>query len=75
MIHNLSANLRMLLGIVGELSFYQVTNRLARLIKKLPAEQLEESKEAWLTQDDISMVLRRPRFSSLDQRLNWFHSE
>ena len=31
-IHNLCVNLRMLLGTVEELSFYQVNNRLARLI-------------------------------------------
>ena len=56
-IHNLSANLRMLLGTVEELSFYQVTNRLARLIKKLPAEQLEGSKETHLTQDALAARL------------------
>ena len=33
-IYNLCVNLRMLLGTVEELSFYQVTNRLARLISK-----------------------------------------
>ena len=35
-INNLCQNLRMLLGTVEELSFYQVTTRLARLISQLP---------------------------------------
>jgi CRP-like cAMP-binding protein len=39
-IHNLCVNLRVLLGTVEELTFYQVTNRLARLIEQLPEEQL-----------------------------------
>jgi len=56
-IHNLCVNLRMLLGTVEELSFYQVTNRLARLINKLPAEQLQGSKEGRLTQDDLAARL------------------
>ncbi len=57
MIHNLCVNLRMLLGTVEELSFYQVTNRLARLINKLPAEQLQGSKDGRLTQDDLAARL------------------
>jgi CRP/FNR family transcriptional regulator len=56
-IHNLCVNLRMLLGTVEELSFYQVTNRLARLINKLPAEQLQGSKDGRLTQDDLAARL------------------
>ncbi|UCD41951.1 MAG: cyclic nucleotide-binding domain-containing protein, partial [Chloroflexota bacterium] len=44
-IHNLCVNLRVLLGTVEELNFYQVTNRLARLIEQLPAEQLEGPRE------------------------------
>ena len=39
-IHNLAENLRRLVGVVEELSFYQVTNRLARLISRMPADQL-----------------------------------
>jgi CRP-like cAMP-binding protein len=39
-ISNLTQNLRMLVGMVEELSFFQVTNRLARLITQLPEEQL-----------------------------------
>jgi len=38
---NLSGNLRMLVESVEELSFCQVTNRLARLILRTPKEQLE----------------------------------
>ena len=56
-IHNLCVNLRMLLGTVEELSFYQVTNRLARLINKLPEEQLQGKKEERLTQDDLAARL------------------
>ena len=57
MIHNLCVNLRMLLGTVEELNFYQVTNRLARLINQLPAEQLEGSKKGRLTQDALAARL------------------
>ena len=53
---NLSANLRMLVGLVEELSFYQVTNRLARLICQLPKEQLE-GKGQRLTQDEMAARL------------------
>lgn len=51
---NLSHNLRMLVGAVEELSFYQVTNRLARLISRLPADQLEEQR---ITQDQLAARL------------------
>jgi CRP/FNR family cyclic AMP-dependent transcriptional regulator len=56
-IHNLCDNLRMLLGTVEELSFYQVTNRLARLINKLPADHLHGSNGGRLTQDEIAARL------------------
>jgi CRP/FNR family transcriptional regulator len=56
-IHNLCVNLRMLLGTVEELTFYQVTNRLARLIEQLPVEQLEGPREARLTQDVLAVRL------------------
>lgn len=56
-IHNLCVNLRVLLGTVEELNFYQVTNRLARLIEQLPAEQLEGPREARLTQDMLAARL------------------
>ena len=48
---NLSRNLRMLVGKVAELSFYNVTTRLARLLHDLPEDQLTGSVEARLTQD------------------------
>lgn len=56
-IHNLCVNLRVLLGTVEELNFFQVTNRLARLIEQLPAEQLEGPREARLTQDVLAARL------------------
>ena len=54
---NLSKNLRMLVGLVEELSFYQVTNRLARLIHQLPAEQLQGKRDERLTQDALAARL------------------
>jgi len=51
---NLSRNLRMLVGAVEELSFCQVTNRLARLISRLPTEQLEDQH---ITQDQLAARL------------------
>jgi len=51
---NLSQNLRMLVGMVEELSFYQVTTRLARLINSLPEEQLKGNASQRLTQDDLA---------------------
>jgi CRP/FNR family transcriptional regulator len=56
-IHNLCLNLRVLLVTVEELTFYQVTNRLARLIEQLPAEQLEGPREARLTHDVLAARL------------------
>ncbi len=52
-IQNLSANLRTLVDVVEELSFFQVTNRLARLLSRMPAEQLEER----ITQDQLAARL------------------
>lgn len=56
-ISNLCQNLRMLLRTIEELSFYQVTNRLARLISQLPIEQLEGAREERLTQDALAARL------------------
>jgi CRP/FNR family transcriptional regulator len=56
-IQNLSKNLRMLVGIVEELSFYQVTNRLARLISRLPNEQIETDLIYHVTQDQLAARL------------------
>jgi len=52
-IHNLAQNLRMLVGVVEELSFYQVSNRLARLLSRMPTEQLAEP----ITQDQLAARL------------------
>ncbi len=54
---NLCANLRMLVQKLEELSFYQVTNRLARLISELPTEQLSGSPEQRITQDQLAARL------------------
>lgn len=54
---NLTANLRMLVGLVEELSFYQVTNRLARLISQLPEGLLLGEGDLRLTQDEIAARL------------------
>lgn len=54
---NLGKNLRNLLKIVEELSFFQVTNRLARLISQLPSEQLVGEREDRLTQDELAARL------------------
>ncbi|HBX69519.1 MAG TPA: hypothetical protein DEH25_09100 [Chloroflexi bacterium] len=55
---NLSKNLRMLIGLVEELSFFQITNRLARLIYQLPDEQLlGDDHNRRLTQDELAARL------------------
>jgi CRP-like cAMP-binding protein len=54
---NLSSNLRMLVGLVEELSFYQVTNRLARLISQMTVEQLKGKSVQRLTQDEMAARL------------------
>jgi CRP/FNR family transcriptional regulator len=51
---NLSQNLRMLVGKVAELSFYNVTARLARLLSELPEDRLTGDGEERLTQDDLA---------------------
>ena len=51
---NLSQNLRKLVGMVAELSFYTVTSRLARLLRELPQDQLSGSGSQRLTQDDLA---------------------
>jgi len=56
-IKNLTENLRMLVGKVEELSFFQVTNRLARLLNQLPAEQLAGSPRQRITQDQLAARL------------------
>lgn len=54
---NLTENLRMLVSMVEELSFFQVTNRLARLISQLPEEQLEGQTQQRITQDQLAARL------------------
>jgi CRP/FNR family transcriptional regulator, cyclic AMP receptor protein len=56
-ISNLSSHLRSLVQLVEEVSFYQVTNRLARLLIQLPEEQLCGSKAQRLTQDTMAARL------------------
>ena len=56
-IQNLAVNLRMLIGKVEELSFHQVTNRLARLITQLTPDLLEGQVNPSITQDQIAARL------------------
>jgi CRP/FNR family transcriptional regulator len=56
-IYNLAQNLRMMVGIIEELSFYQVTHRLARLISQLTPEQLSGPESTRLTQDQLAARL------------------
>ncbi len=51
---NLSQNLRKLVGLVAELSFYTVTARLARLLREMPQDQLSGNGTQRLTQDDLA---------------------
>ena len=50
---NFGKNLRGLVRMVSEMAFYQVTNRLARLISELPAEE----PRAHLTQEQLAAQL------------------
>jgi CRP/FNR family transcriptional regulator len=54
---NLCSNLRMLVEKLEELSFYQVTNRLARLLSELPSETLSGPMEQRVTQDQLAARL------------------
>jgi CRP/FNR family transcriptional regulator len=56
-IDKLCKNLRMVVGIVEELSFCQVTNRLARLITQLSPGQLDGSNQQRITQDQLAARL------------------
>lgn len=56
-IESLSANLRLMVQKVEELSFYQVTHRLARLISQLPEEQLSGLASYRLTQNQLAAQL------------------
>ena len=54
---NLAKNLRMMVGIIEEVSFYQVTHRLARLLIQMTPEQLSGTDSARLTQDQLAARL------------------
>ncbi len=54
---NLARHLRRLVGMIEELSFYQVTNRLARLIGQLYAEGRSPKNGPPLTQQEIAARL------------------
>lgn len=54
---NLAQNLRRMIGLVEELSFYQVTNRLARLLSGLSEVELQGTKDQRLTQDEMAARL------------------
>ena len=54
---NLAKNLRMMVGMIGAVSFYQVTQRLARLLSQMTAEELAGSESARLTQDQLAARL------------------
>ena len=51
---NLSQNLRMLVGKIAELSFFNVTARLARLLRQLSSKQLSGDSSERVTQDDLA---------------------
>jgi CRP/FNR family transcriptional regulator len=54
---NLAKNLRMMVGMVEEVSFYQVTQRLARLLSQMAAAELAGSDSTRLTQDQLAARL------------------
>ena len=56
-ITNLSRNLRMLVELVEELSFFQVTNRMARLLSQLPTDSLQGQAIQRITQDQLAARL------------------
>ena len=56
-IKNLATNLRMLVDLVEELSFFQVTNRLAKLLITLTPAQLAGDESPRITQDQLAAHL------------------
>jgi CRP/FNR family transcriptional regulator len=56
-IENLAGMLRHMIGLVSEMAFYQVTHRLARLIREIPAEELRGEKSVRWTQDQLAARL------------------
>ena len=53
---NLAKNLRMMVGMIEEVSFYQVAQRLARLLSQMSPEELGDN-SARLTQDQLAARL------------------
>ena len=56
-IQNLAERMRHLVRMVSEMAFYQVTNRLARLIAEIPAEELSGEGSMRWTQDQLAARL------------------
>jgi CRP/FNR family transcriptional regulator len=56
-IENLAGMLRHMIGLVSEMAFYQVTHRLARLIRAIPPEELRGEKSVRWTQDQLAARL------------------
>jgi len=56
-IQNLAERMRHLVQMVSEMAFYQVTNRLARLIAEIPAEELSGEGSMRWTQDQLAARL------------------
>lgn len=54
---NLAKNLRMMVGIIEEVSFYQVAQRLARLLSQMTPDELAGSDSTRLTQDQLAARL------------------
>jgi CRP/FNR family transcriptional regulator len=51
---NLSQNLRMMVGMIEEMSFFKVTTRLARLLDEMSGEQLRGEPSHRVTQDEMA---------------------
>jgi CRP/FNR family transcriptional regulator len=56
-IQTLAQNLRHMIELIEELSFYQVTHRLARLLSQVPPEALDGQGVGRLTQDQLAARL------------------
>jgi len=52
----LSENVRRLVTLVEELSYYQVTNVFAHTLNQLPPEQISVPKGQWLTQVELGLA-------------------
>jgi CRP/FNR family transcriptional regulator len=56
-IQNLAQRMRQLVRMVSDMAFYQVTNRLARLISEIPAQELSGDGGMRWTQDQLAARL------------------